>query len=130
MALDTTTFQALVFAGTSIGAIGRTMLPYLQKLKESEERGEDPPSFQKKYVFSFVYGLAISLGVSMTLFSSVVGTIDAAATIPSIMILSGLAGWGSGSIVNNVIKIRAKGKETETETETEEQQQKTRDDSD
>lgn len=88
-----------------MGALGRTLLPYLQKLKENEEAGEEPPNFQKKYMFTFAYSLAISIGVAMTLFSSVLTNVDKTATIPSIMIISGLAGWGANSIVNNIQRV-------------------------
>lgn len=105
MAISDVEFQALVFAGCLLGALGRTLLPYLQKLKENEEAGQEPPNFQKKYMFTFAYSLAISIGVAMTLFSSVLTNVDKTATIPSIMIISGLAGWGANSIVNNIQRV-------------------------
>jgi hypothetical protein len=112
--------ELLVFAGTVIGAFGRTMLPYIQKLKEQEENEGDPkrpPMFQKKYIFTMLYSLAISLGVSMTLFPTLLPNIAPTSSFASIMIISGLAGWGANSIVNNVTTMATKQGAKETAKE-------------
>jgi hypothetical protein len=93
--------EVLIFVAVVAGSFGRTMLPYLQKLKEAEEG--DKPVFQHKYFFTMLYSLAISLGTTMTLFPSVVAAIPSNAALPSIMIIAGLAGWGANSVVNGIV---------------------------
>lgn len=98
--VDINTLQILVFVSAVAGAFGRTMLPYLQKLKEAEEG--DKPVFQHKYFFTMIYSLAISLGTTMTLFPTLMQNLTTNVGIPSMMIVAGLTGWGSNSIVNAI----------------------------
>jgi hypothetical protein len=98
--VDTNILQVVVFVSVVAGAFGRTMLPYLQKLKEAEE-GEKPV-FQHKYFFTMLYSLAISLGLSLTLFSSVLASVPTDAALSSVMIIAGLTGWGANSVVNGI----------------------------
>lgn len=98
--IDQNLLEILIFVSVVGGAFGRTMLPYIQMLKEAEEG--DKPAFQHKYFFTMLYSLALSLGVTLTLFPSVVQNIPTNASISSIMVIGGLAGWGANSIVNGI----------------------------
>lgn len=100
MIIDQNLVEGLIFVSVVAGAFGRTMLPYLQKLKEAEE--DDKPVFQHKYFFTMLYSLAISLGVTLTLFPTILQNIPNTASLSSIMVISGLTGWGANSIVNGI----------------------------
>lgn len=88
------------------------MLPYLQKLKEAENTDQPAPVFQKKYIFTMIYSLALSLIAAMTLFPTIAANIPqnlAIAAFPGIFFTTILAGWGANSIINNVITMKTGG---------------------
>ncbi len=113
--VDLLTLELIVFSGVIIGGFGRMMLPYLQKLKEAENQGTNPPGFQKKYIFTMIYSFALSLVAAMTLFPSISANIPAdaqAAAVPGIFFTTVLAGWGANSLVNNITTMATGQKKT------------------
>src|SRR5437899_2758225 len=104
------TVQIIVFGGIVVGAFGRMMLPYLQKLKEAENNDTEPPKFQHKYIFTMIYSLALSLIAGLTLFPAISANIPAnlaLAAFPGIFFTTILAGWGANSIINNVVTMKS-----------------------
>lgn len=118
--LDIAQIEGVVFGGTILGAFGRTMLPYLQKLKEQEEeegKPDRPPLFQKKYWFTMAYSLVGSLAIGMTLFPALVPTIAPSSTLTAVIIASALAGWGGNDMVNSFISMATKSGAKQTAKE-------------
>ena len=79
--VDANLVAAVVFGGCILGAFGRAMFPYLRKLKEEEDveaetaKGmirEKAVKFQRKYMYSAIFSVVVSLFVGMTLFPTLV----------------------------------------------------------
>ena len=112
--MDATIIAALVLLGTTLGALGRTLLPYIQARKTAEETGEEPVGFQKKYVFTAIFAIITSVIVAFSLFDSLVKNVDTTnASATGIFIITFLAGYGTNSVVNGIASTRA-GLKTKT----------------
>ena len=75
--VDANLVAAVVFGGCILGAFGRAMFPYLRKLKEEEDQAIGPTNekavkFQRKYMYSAIFSVVVSLFVGMTLFPTLV----------------------------------------------------------
>jgi len=112
LAVDPNTVEIVVLIASSLGAFGRAMFPYLRKLKEEAEANK-PVKFEAKYVISAIFSAVVASIVGLTLFPSLVSQVGSQSTMAGVFITSLLAGWGAGSLINNVIASGTNAIETE-----------------
>ncbi len=89
----------IAFLGVFLGVFFRTVLPYIRKMKEAEERGERLP-FDFKYLGTAIFAFMVSLTVTLLTFPAFVIPEQA-----GIYIFCSAFGFGyaSNDVINEVI---------------------------
>jgi ABC-type Fe3+-siderophore transport system permease subunit len=98
MELGITLVQAIAFIGTFLGVLFRTILPYLQKLKEDPDL-----TFDRKYLVTLAISFVESAVTTMLLFLSLPSEILSTATSGFFVLLATFAwAYTSNDIVNRM----------------------------
>ena len=104
MVLDPNTIGVVCFGSILLGTIGRTFLPYIQKLKEAESSEDPKPAFQRHYLWTFIYSVIVSIGISIPLWTTLSPTFTPTSSLILIVLSSASLGYTSNDVINNFVK--------------------------
>lgn len=92
----------LVVLLACIGAgLGRALLPYIRKMKDAEESGSTI-EFDRKYIFTTVYSVAISLIFGLLAYPAIIQGVPDSGALVGIFIAAFGTAWGLNDIFNQI----------------------------
>ena len=94
--------EVIVLLACISAGLGRSLLPYIRKLKEAEETGSTV-EFQRKYIFTTIYSVGISLIFGLLAYPAIIGGVPDTGALIGIFITAFGTAWGLNDIFNQII---------------------------
>jgi len=92
----------VAFAGVLFAVIMRTLLPYVEKVREAAEKGVSAPVWSQRYAVTGFCALFTSLAIAALVFPAI--TVPAEpATLFYVLIVSFGYGWGINDAYNKIL---------------------------
>lgn len=100
--------ELVVLAACIAAGLGRALLPYIRKLKDAEETGSEI-EFSRKYIFTTVYAVVISMIVGLLAYPAIIGTVPSEGALIGVFITAFVGAWGLSDIFNQVTATGSSG---------------------
>jgi len=101
--LEMTEIQTLVaLLGVFVAVVLRTLLPYVQKVKEAAEKGENTVAWRQRYTLTCLSALLTGFTLSMLAFPNLAVPTEPASLIYTFALAFGY-GWGINDAYNKIL---------------------------
>jgi multisubunit Na+/H+ antiporter MnhB subunit len=96
------THTLVAFVGVFVAVVMRTVLPYLQKVREASEKGEQFVSWRQRYIVTCVSALFTGFILSILTFPNLPIPAEPASLLYTFVLAFGY-GWGINDAYNKIL---------------------------